>query len=256
MDSNEPVRHFLKLQPLSKKALGPGLHRLARVIVEAPSASFSVTLETPLLQVPVTVFAAYLPGRVTTLSIVIERDRSFEINLNLLQYPDKATEDEAGHLTDLPFPRQLRRLQVAHQLFASKQLYAHDGLNDLLWLKWLDPIVGVMAMLELLRCPIEERWLSDQEMRDVAHKLRLYFPDLPDAKVVAMLQCSHCREELVLEFKRGGGIPVLAECMRYIAVALNAESNGSKRGKRFAHLSSQLQLGQPWSVTTAAEELL
>jgi hypothetical protein len=252
----ESGQHHAKLLPLSNDTQPAGLHRLASAIMEAPSSNFAVTLESSLLPFPISIVAAALPGRVTALSILIVPYRSFDVGINLLQYPDLSDQDEAGNPSGLPFPRKLRMLQIAHRLFASRQLYDHNEFLDLLWFKWLDPIVGVMALLELLRSSEEQRRLSRAQMMEAAHNLRRYFADLPDVHVVAALICPDCRREL-LDFQYDPGIPVLAECVRHLAI-LRSEADGRESDReslaeptRLDRLAGSLQLGQPWSVITA-----
>jgi hypothetical protein len=252
MQVDDKQHASVPLRPLANETEKSGFYRLANAITEAPSASFMVTLESNLLPFPISIFAASLPRRVTALSILIVPDKSFDVSINVLQYPDEADRDEAGNPSGTSFPRKLRMLQIAQRLFASKQLYGRDEYLDLLWFKWLDPIVGVMAMLELLRSPEEQRRLSTESMTEAAHNLRNYFGDLPDAKVVAALQCPLCRREVINEFRTHGGIPVLAECVRHLAILLNEDTDGRvAEPSELDRLASRLQLGQPWSITTS-----
>jgi hypothetical protein len=228
----------------------PGLYRLARVILSAPSSSYRVTLHSSLLPFPITVFASSLPRRVTALSIRIVPDKSFEVSLNLFQYPHNSALDEAGNRITVPFPKRLRLLQIAQRLFSSRQLYGHNEFLDLLWFKWLDPIVGVMALLELLRRPVETSGPSRESMYEAAHNLKRYFRELPDVHVVAALVCPACRSELTYEYDRS--VPILAECVRHLAI-FQEEDEGSLLSN--ARLASRLQLGQPWTVITSAGDL-
>jgi hypothetical protein len=250
MRDRKPYRSSVPLQPLSDDTQLPGLHRLAHAILDAPAPQFKVTLRSDLLPFPISIFLVSLPRRVTALTMLIVPGKSFDVSLNLLQYPDEAEHDEAGNYNSLDFPRRLRMLQIAQQLFASRQLYSHDEFLDLLWFKWLDPIVGVMAMLELLRTPAEKRGPWAGSMNEAASNLDRYFPHLPDVKVVLALQFPERRTAAIANLKRRKSIPVLAECLRHLAIMLEEDSDEHAWSRQVVRLASRLQLGQPWSVIT------
>jgi caspase domain-containing protein len=90
-------------------------------------------------------------------------------------------------------PLQLvRYMSTAQRLFALQspiEGYTYQGSDrywfDLLYHKWLDPIMALIACYELIRRGSAERQL--QSMREVLSNMRQYFPGFADTEIIAML---------------------------------------------------------------------
>jgi hypothetical protein len=103
------------------------------------------------------------------------------------------SELELDYLTNLsePLPR-VRYMSTAQRLFAAQspiegQIYKQSDRYwfDLLYHKWLDPIMAIIACYEVIRRGAVKEQMS--LMKEVLSNMRSYFPGIPDTEVIAKL---------------------------------------------------------------------
>src|SRR5262249_7070799 len=90
-----------------------------------------------------------------------------------------------------PLP-MLRYMSTAQRLFAMQapiegntHRQSDDYWLDLLFGKWLDPVMALISCYELIRRGAAES--QRNIMREVLHNMRTYFPGIPDTEIIAML---------------------------------------------------------------------
>jgi hypothetical protein len=95
-----------------------------------------------------------------------------------------------------PLPR-VRYMSTAQRLFALQspiegQSYKQSDHYwfDLLYHKWLDPIMALIACYELIRRGAAEAQMDS--MREVLANMRDYFPGIPDTEIIAKLLGEPC----------------------------------------------------------------
>lgn len=243
----------IALEPFASKENHAGLRRYGRAIFNAPDTNISITLCSHLLKVPATAVAVSLPGRVTAVTFLLDLKGTCTFSLNLLQYPAESDTDEAGHRYASPFPARLRALQVAQSLFAADQLLAAPigswQFGELLWFKWIDPIVAVMALLEIRRRTPER--ITAYETQEASTNLARYFGDLPDSLIIRAIYSPIDRPRLLARLHDDDAVPVLAESLRQlIFLTQNADNyEGTAWVDALTRRAVALQLDQPWSLT-------
>ncbi len=100
---------------------------------------------------------------------------------------------EREYFSHTPPLRLIRYMATVQRQFAKQapveaQEFQPGGLgywNDLLYQKWLDPMMAVIACYELVRRGKAEK--QAVLMKDVVGTLRQYFPGLPDTEAIAKL---------------------------------------------------------------------
>ena len=131
----------------------------------------------------------------------------------------------ASRMGDIPYGRLLRELQLGQQLYQGGELYdlgagdRSELLNDALNAKWTDPILGCMAYYALAdearRSADPERMLTRRQL--VAKNLLRYFPELPDARIIAGLELIPDAPSASESFGTAE-MPVLARSLRQAAL--------------------------------------
>ena len=190
-------------------------------LTAAPSRPFSVRITSPLIG-QLTIASASLPSRATVVTAVLRSDGSSEIGQHILRLPGRIYREPMG---DIPYGRLLRELQLGQQLYQGGELYdlgagdRSELLNDALNAKWTDPILGCMAYYALAdearRSADPERMLTRRQL--VAKNLLRYFPELPDARIIAGLELIPDAPSASESFGTAE-MPVLARSLRQAAL--------------------------------------
>jgi Caspase domain len=250
--THEPARSYM-LERFPACEARTGLQRYGRVIFSAPDTNFSITLHSRLLRMPATGVVAALPDRVTVVTFLLDTKGACTFGLNLLQYPARADTDEAGHTYYTEFPARLRALQVAQSLFAANQLLAvpisGSQLGEMLWFKWIDPLIAVMALLEIQRRTPNRVPLY--ETQEATVNLVRYFGYLPDSLVIRAIYSEIERPQLLASLHASNAVPVLAESLRQLIFLAQAAGHyeGNVWLEALTRRAVTLQLDQPWSLT-------
>ena len=199
----------VSLRPIRSHTASAGL--LLTGLAAAPRRPFSVRLTSPLIG-QLTIASASLPARATVMTAVLRSDGTSEIGQHILRLPGRIYHEPVPHI---PYDRLLRELQLGQQLFQADELYdlgtgnRSEFLNNVLNAKWTDPILGCMAYYALTdeasRSADPERMLPRRQR--IAENLLRYFPDLPDARVIAGLEfASHWTAPSFLEAVTSGKV--------------------------------------------------
>lgn len=202
---------------------------------------FSVRLTSPLIG-QFTIASASLPGRVTVVTAVLRPDGSSEIGQHIMRIPGRRYQEPVANI---PYGRLLRELQLGQQLYQGGELedsgiddrsqFLHDVLNA----KWTDPILGCMAYYALAdeasRLGNPAPLLATRQR--VARNLLRYFPELPDAQVVARLELIPDAPAADVPSARAETVPmpVLARSVR--EAALLDRGPAAKPGNGLARLA-------------------
>jgi hypothetical protein len=187
-------------------------------LTAAPPRPFSVILTSPFIG-QLTIASASLPNRATVMTAVLRSDGSSEIGQHILRLPGRIYREP---VLDIPYGRLLRELQLGQQLYKGGELYdlgtgdRDELLNGVLNAKWTDPILGCMAYYALAdearRSADPERMLPRQQL--VAKNLLSYFPELPDARIIARLE--HIPAPPAADSSGTAEMPVLARSVREV----------------------------------------
>lgn len=189
-------------------------------LTTAPRRPFAVRLTSPLIG-QLTIASASLPSRATVVTAVLRSDGSSEIGQHILRLPGRRYREP---VSDIPYARLLRELQLGQQLYQGGELYDLGAgdlgqfLNDVLNAKWTDPILGCMAYYALAdaarRSADPGGMLTRRQL--VAENLLRYFPELPDTRIIAELE--HIpRAPSAAESSSTVEMPVLARSVREAA---------------------------------------
>jgi predicted RNA-binding protein with RPS1 domain len=137
---------------------------------------------------PLTVLTSMLPNRITLVTFSIDEENEQQIGQYLLpvehlidELPGKVRHriEGRGYLRSTKFIAQAQRLfGKRRDIFAGNR---GQALTELLYLKWIDPIIAIMAAYELIRT-------GEREKLGVAVKnLENFFPELPDTWAIKRL---------------------------------------------------------------------
>jgi hypothetical protein len=142
-----------------------------------------------------TILVRGLPNRATLLTFAQDDVAGQQIQQFMLpihSLADRLSERERRHLNNreelLP---NVRYMSTAQRLFARQApIGGHTHRPnaywfDMLFRKWLDPVMALIACYELIRRGAAEN--DKVTMREVLHNMRLYFPGFADTEVIAML---------------------------------------------------------------------
>jgi hypothetical protein len=140
-----------------------------------------------------TILVHGLPNRATLLTFARDEQNRQEIQqfiLPLHSLSEHLTEPEQEYLRyHLPLP-VVRYMSTAQSLFALQKPIEGNGYVgsdvywfDLLYSKWLDPVMALIACYELMRRGAVERQRS--LMDEVLRNMRQYFPGFADTEIIA-----------------------------------------------------------------------
>ena len=142
-----------------------------------------------------TVLVYGLPNRTTLLTFAHHEGQGRQIQQFILPTHSLIQHISARESEYLQRNRPLqlvRYMSTAQRLFALQspiEGYTHQGSDgywfDLLYHKWLDPIMALIACYELIRRGSAEQQL--QSMKEVLSNMRQYFPGFADTEIIAML---------------------------------------------------------------------
>jgi hypothetical protein len=213
-----------------------------RAVAPAPSETFTVVVESPDVG-HVEVASASLPHRATVLTVRLDANGAIDVTHNLLRLPGVALPPGLERL-ERPYPELVRTLQKAQQLYKSGDLrHLHHGeVADLLYGKWVDPILGCMAF-----------WSRGPGgVMDVAlGNLERFFADLPDVRVVLAL--GRREPGYLNELLDSRTVPLLQESTR--ALAARALERGETEHP-ILRLARLIPPDQPWTMTLASRHAL
>ncbi len=172
----------------------PGLFQ-ARMEFEPGSLIVSYAPDPQQSAQTTTVMTHGLPNRATLITFADDESYGRQIQqfiLPIWSLMNRLSERERSYLEDRynpPLPR-IRYMSIAQRLFAQQAPIDTPELDDRYWRdllygKWLNPLLALVACYELIRRgSVNEK---SQEMREVLENMRTYFPGLPDTEVIAML---------------------------------------------------------------------
>ncbi|HEY2384677.1 MAG TPA: hypothetical protein VGK48_26170, partial [Terriglobia bacterium] len=136
----------------------------------------------------VTILSSMLPNRITLITLSIDEDDQQQIGQYLLPVehlvgvlPEEIRDkiEGRGYLRSTKFIAQAQRLfGKRRDIFVGGR---REALTDLLYLKWVDPIMAIMAAYELIRSGEREG------LGEVAANLERFFPELPDTWAIRRL---------------------------------------------------------------------
>ncbi len=209
----------LPLTPLSPGT--EGWARLAHGTLAAPANSFIVRFSSPVFG-EIELAAAALPNRITVIGLALSPDGRLDAIQHLMRVPGRAYPAELEPM--IPYSRSLRELVMGQRLYESNELISRgavpsaQALRSLLSAKWTDPVLGCMAYYAwndaVARDLPEAQHVAPS--RTTAQNLMRYFPDLPDARVIAAL-AGLPNATTLGNALRPGELPVLARSLREAA---------------------------------------
>lgn len=136
-----------------------------------------------------------LPNRATLLTFANQEGKARQIQQFIFPIHSLFKEISRKELDYLEYTRPLPRVRymsTAQRLFALQspiegQAYKQSDhfWFDLLYHKWLDPIMALIACYELIRRGAVEN--QKGLMKEVLINMREYFPGIPDTEIIAML---------------------------------------------------------------------
>jgi hypothetical protein len=196
--------------------------------------------------------SAAIPGRITVLTGVLKSDGSLDFNQSLLLIPGRPFPNEQvayGRYGQLTYGRLLRLLQIGQKLYRTGELagqasreYVDDdvfrGLHDLLYGKWVDPLLGCMGYLAGRRA--DPTWFA---LKNTAANLMRYFAGLPDARVIYGLEYPEEQPRVYGELIRSNALPVLLESAGILAEYATRNGAADAGIVEMVHRATP---GQPW----------
>ncbi|WP_158848769.1 trypsin-like peptidase domain-containing protein [Saccharothrix deserti] len=178
-----------------------------------------------------------LPNRITVLVTVLEPHGRVEVQ----QYLLPAAGDNPKARLDL---RRMHRIELAQRFYSTGQSVPRlDDLDDLLYGKWIDPLLGCLAGYMLIR-----QGETDRFSAIAVHNMLRHFPGLPDSYVLAALCEPEERDEL-FERALATGIPVFAEGFRALYEWVVA--SGRPVPPEMADIATDSVPGSPWTAWAA-----
>jgi hypothetical protein len=219
-----------------------------------------------------------LPDRLTLLIAVVETDGSVEVQQYLIPAPGRPrfVPEYVDGVDDL------RRLELAQSFYATGErdvalgAVGEGNLSELLYGKWLDPLLGCLAGYILVRRgqledfagsvwagepdvledpegPVAAAAREREPIPSALRNLVAFFPDLPDVHVLAGLS-DPVEERRSGHFERAlrRGLPVFAEGAR--ALAAWARRQGAVLPPPLAEPLARLLPGSTWTAWEAGED--
>jgi hypothetical protein len=231
-----------------------GYGRIAVAVARAPGPSFSIIVSSPDVGT-VRLAAASLEDRATVVTIIFHPDGDVDIGQTILGFPG----EHDSHTPVARYGTLLRTLQLAQLLYRGNELIDHmvsenDVLfRELMFAKWTDPVVTVMAFFARRRA-IAGGTLNDpgnltvQLAHTVAQNLFAHFGSLPDSRIVYALTFPDQREQILDELLDANALPVLADA----AVELAARARETRRPAAVTSIVERLLPGQIWCMRREA----
>lgn len=171
------------LQPLQPHRSFPGLFEFTS---HAPPGYRLISVQID-EKAPVSVGACMLPNRATLVTLTINNDGTLRVQqfiLPIKHLAHRLSAPEQAYFVETPL-RSVQRMVEIQRHFARSEdlrsLLSSEELNQLLYLKWLEPIVAVLAAYELARRG------ELQYLREVVGNLRSFFPEIPDTEAIAKM---------------------------------------------------------------------
>jgi hypothetical protein len=199
-----------------------GFGRITLRLAPAPPGSFAVVIESAYLGA-LTLMAASHPARATVLTVQLGSDGAAGVTQNVLRLPGRHY-DEPG--PDVPPGVMLRQLQLGQQLYRSGELAAASqyreglqGLMELFYGKWTDPILGCMAFFAWQDAVAhgDDLGIPAGLAAEVGDNLLRWFGDLPDSRVVHALASAADRDAALDVLLDRDQVPVLTRAARVLA---------------------------------------
>lgn len=135
---------------------------------------------------PVTMGACALPNRTTLITLTIDDLGALRVQQFILPIKHlmrRLSREEQQYFNDSPL-RSVRKIVEIQRRFANSEelgVLLSQELDDILYMKWLDPIVAVLAAYELTRRG------ETRHLKQVVSNLRKFFGALPDTEALAKL---------------------------------------------------------------------
>ena len=161
---------------------------------------------------------AILPDRVTVLVAVAEDNGEVAVQQYLLPLRWRV-HPPMDYFIDRP--SNIQRLEIAQRYYANGHQIPDGDLSDLLYGKWLDPLLGCLAGYSLIRTGNQARFIGqiipgqppDVPQPSALHNMLRFFDGLPDSHILAGL-CEPERSQRRSEYYTHAlerGLPVFAE---------------------------------------------
>jgi hypothetical protein len=240
--------HRVTLTPIASGS--GGWARVVHTTERAPGRSFTVRVASRWTGT-IDVVAAALAGRVTVIALTLTPDGRVELVQHLLRVPGRHYDEPTP---DIEYDRFIRELVLGQHLYASGELLqlSHRTrrtpddsllaqLDDLLYAKWTDPILGCMAYLALAEASTTSDLRLNVDPGVAARNISRWFNDLVDARVIA----AHAGVPGAPPLARAldsGETPVLAQTLRLLAATPGPHQDDYKRWLRFVSPTS------PWTL--------
>jgi hypothetical protein len=136
----------------------------------------------------VSVGACTLANRATLVTLTTNHDGALRVQQFILPIKRLAKwlspREREYFVHKTPLLSVKRMVEIQRQFARSeefKTLLSREELNSLLYVKWLEPIVAVLAAYELTRRS------ELQHMREVVRNLRRFFAEIPDTEAIAKM---------------------------------------------------------------------
>jgi V8-like Glu-specific endopeptidase len=191
-----------------------------------------------------------LPGRVTVLVVAVEATGEVMVQQYLFALPARP-----GLETSDPYEagKSLRWIEVAQSYYTNLQTVPDElAMRELLWGKWLDPLLGCLAGYSLIRAGKAEYYGGPGGGHAMKNMLNAY-PELPDSHVLAGL-CQPARRAEHYSRALTHGLPIFAEGFRALHTWYTAQ--GETLPQQLAQPSRGLLPASPWTAWTVSRPVL
>jgi hypothetical protein len=171
------------LQPLQSHRSFPGLFEFTS---RAPPGYRLISVQID-EKAPVSVGACTLPNRATLITLTTDDDGGLCVQqfiLPIKHLADRLSPQEQAYFVETPLRSVQRMVEIQRQFARSEELrslLSLKELDQLLHLKWFEPIVAVLAAYELARRG------ELQYLREVVGNLRSFFAEIPDTEAIAKM---------------------------------------------------------------------
>jgi predicted RNA-binding protein with RPS1 domain len=170
----------------------PGLRQFKRTKVwERPAQPESQSMPITFHigdRTPITILSSMLPNRITLITLSIDEDGQQQIGQYLLpvEHLVGALPEQVRYLIKgRGYLRSTKFIAQAQRLFGKRRDifvgHRRRTLEELLYLKWFDPIIAIMAAYELIRTGERDK------LGEVVENLEKFFPELPDTWAIKRL---------------------------------------------------------------------
>ena len=184
-----------------------------------------------------------LPDRVAVLVAVAEDSGEIAVQQYLPPLRFQVSVPVSDFLED---PRNVRRLEMAQRYYALGQPIPDEHLGDLLWGKWVDPLLGCLAGYSLIRVGMQNRF-EEFAMQNMLH----YFDGLPDSHILAGMCDPVGRSHHFLN-ALNRGLPVFSEGFQTLYKWCYQENVELPllRARALVEASKGLLSASPWTAWT------